>query len=340
MPKDQVFISYSHKDKKWLGELETHLKPYLRNRTITSWSDQQIAPGSEWFTEIQVALANSKIAVLLVSPDFFASDFIHEHELGPLLKKADQDGVKILWLPVRDSAYKQTPLSNYHAVIDPVKPLAQNSKRDEAWVKTAASRAVNHRWIRQLGAPRRYRKDDAPVWYTFPDGDKRLLYIAHIDVRNSRPDIAAPDCEIQLVRIYSPTLGERPSPDQNPLKVRTRAAYSQRIWPEDCRTFDVFGIDANSYANTQLLNESDVPRSRWFTPEACLTYESSHLDSKVDQGNRVGFGGERPHLDEATRYYPSGYNQGSAIFTISFVKKKNHAMPFQARIRARHDRLT
>jgi hypothetical protein len=87
-----------------------------------------------------------------------------------------------------------------------------------------------------------YRKDDAPVWYTFPDGDKRLLYIAHIDVRNSRPDIAAPDCEIQLVRIYSPSLGERPSPDQTPLKVRTRAAYSQRIWPEDCRTFDVFGI--------------------------------------------------------------------------------------------------
>jgi internalin A len=145
--KDQVFISYSHRDTKWLGELETHLKPFLRNGTIPSWSDQQIAPGSEWFTEIEVASANSKIAVLLVSPDFFASDFIHEHELGPLLKKADQDGVTILWVPVRDSAYKQTPLANYHAVIDPIKPLARmkSPKRDEAWVKICdeIKKAVN-----------------------------------------------------------------------------------------------------------------------------------------------------------------------------------------------------
>jgi len=124
------------------------------------------------------------------------------------------------------------PLANYHAVIDPIKPLARmkSPKRDEAWVKICdeIKKAVNDTDGSQqppghLSADN-YRKDDAPVWYTFPDGDKRLLYIAHIDVRNSRPDIAAPDCEIQLVRIYSPSLGERPSPDQNPLKVRTRAA--------------------------------------------------------------------------------------------------------------------
>lgn len=137
MSRDQVFISYSHKDKKWRDELETHLKPYLRNGTISSWSDQQIAPGSQWFAEIQSALTKSKIAVQLVSPDFFASDFIHEHELGPLLKKAEQGGVKILWIPVRSSAYKQTPLKNYQAIIDPSKPLAgmPKAKRDRAWVE-------------------------------------------------------------------------------------------------------------------------------------------------------------------------------------------------------------
>jgi internalin A len=135
--KDKVFLSYSHKDKKWRDELETHLKPYLRNGIITSWSDQQIEPGSQWLAEIESALTNSRIAVLLVSPDFLGSDFIHEHELGPLLKKAEQGGAKILWIPIRSSAYRQTPLKNYQAIIDPSKPLAgmSKAKRDQALVE-------------------------------------------------------------------------------------------------------------------------------------------------------------------------------------------------------------
>ena len=126
------------KDKRWRDDLEIHLKPYLRGGSIVSWSDQQIAPGSEWLKEIQLVLANSKIAVLLVSPDFLASDFIHEHELGPLLKEATRGGVKILWVPVRESGYKKTPLKDYQAaVIDPSKPLAAMTPagRDKAWVK-------------------------------------------------------------------------------------------------------------------------------------------------------------------------------------------------------------
>jgi predicted nucleotide-binding protein len=71
MPKDQVFISYSHKDDKFRAELETHLKPHFRAGSITGWSDRQIVPGSHWFKEIESALANSRIAVLLVSPDFW-----------------------------------------------------------------------------------------------------------------------------------------------------------------------------------------------------------------------------------------------------------------------------
>ena len=66
--KDQVFISYSHKDDTWCVDLETHLKPYVRNGSITTWSDRQIQPGSKWEAEINAALINTRIAVLLVSP--------------------------------------------------------------------------------------------------------------------------------------------------------------------------------------------------------------------------------------------------------------------------------
>jgi hypothetical protein len=76
-----------------------------------------------------------------------ASDFIHEHELGPLLKNAKEGGVKILWVHVRDSAYKQTALKDYQAVVNPDRPLSRmsNAKRDEAWVKICEGirKAVN-----------------------------------------------------------------------------------------------------------------------------------------------------------------------------------------------------
>jgi hypothetical protein len=82
-----------------------------------------------------------------VSPDFLASDFIHEHELGPLLKEAEQGGVKILWVPVRTCAWKKTALTNYKAVLDTDKPLAGMTKaqRDQAWqeVCDAIEAAIN-----------------------------------------------------------------------------------------------------------------------------------------------------------------------------------------------------
>jgi hypothetical protein len=134
--RNELFISYCRKDEKWLDELLKHLKPYLRDGSFTAWSDQQIKPGSQWFGEIKAALARAKAAVLLVTPDFLASDFIHENELTPLLREAETGGVTILWIHVRDSAYKKSPLRNYQSLLDPIRPLARmRQERDQAWVR-------------------------------------------------------------------------------------------------------------------------------------------------------------------------------------------------------------
>lgn len=146
--RDQIFISYSHRDKKLMRELLTHLEPYLRSGSVEGWCDRDIVSGSKWFDELQAALSKTSVAVLLVSPDFLASNFIHDHELTPLLKKAELGGVKILWVQIRASAYEETSLKNYQAVVSPPdKPLGAKSKadRDEAWVQVckAIKNAVN-----------------------------------------------------------------------------------------------------------------------------------------------------------------------------------------------------
>ncbi len=124
--RTKVFISYSHADLKWLERLRQHLKPLEREYSIDIWDDTKIAAGSKWRIEIEEALHSARVAVLLVSADFLASEFISSNELPPLLAGADKEGAIILPVLVSPSRFERTKgLSQFQAVNPPSKTLMQ-----------------------------------------------------------------------------------------------------------------------------------------------------------------------------------------------------------------------
>ena len=133
--RTRVFVSYSHADEKWLEMLQVHLAPLERSGNVVRWDDKKISPGQEWRKEIENAIRSAKVAVLLISANFIASEFIAKNELPPLMKAAKQDGTVIL--PVIISPCVMGSLSEFQAVNSPSKPLVDLSRgdRDRVWVK-------------------------------------------------------------------------------------------------------------------------------------------------------------------------------------------------------------
>ena len=134
----ELFISYSHHDVRWLEHLSVHLKPLERLYGLQRWDDRRIEAGDQWLPEIEEALARARVALLLVSPHFLASEFIERKELPPLFEAARNGGLTILWVPLRPCNWRLHPqIEPYQAVFPPQRTLAEMEdwEQDKTMVK-------------------------------------------------------------------------------------------------------------------------------------------------------------------------------------------------------------
>lgn len=134
----KVFISYSHRDREWLERLRVHLKPLKGSLDV--WDDTRIDPGAPWREEIHAALAEARVAILLVSADFVASDFIIAEELPVLLRAARAGGTEILIVVLSPAMLSAVEgLADFQAVNDPQAPLIgmDKVKREQVFLQVA-----------------------------------------------------------------------------------------------------------------------------------------------------------------------------------------------------------
>lgn len=140
--RNQVFISYHDQDTSWLARLQTTLQPLLRKETIKVWDDTKILPGSQRQEEIEQALAVAQVAVLLVSANFLASDAIFVQQLTPLLNKAKEKGLTIVWVYLSACLYAETEIATYQAAHDIAHPLDSLTDAEQQEVLVAICQQI------------------------------------------------------------------------------------------------------------------------------------------------------------------------------------------------------
>ncbi len=163
-----VFVSCSHRDERQKDRLATHLS-VLRGR-LAVWEDRQLNAGDDWYAEIEKAIATANVAVLLISADFLASDFILKEEVPRLLRRREQDGLTIVPVLLKSCAWAKIPWLSMQMRPTDARPLMslRGNAREEAWS------AIVTEILQLAEAPVLQQPDQGPA-PSYPDAPSKEL---------------------------------------------------------------------------------------------------------------------------------------------------------------------
>lgn len=136
--KVRVFMSYAHEDEEYKDELDKHLAVQKRAGKIDTWQDRKLIAGSSIHEEIDKELMSADVIILLLSSDFFASDYCFETEMTKALEKNQKGENIIIPVIVRDCDWIDSPIGGITALPKDGKSIASFDDRDAAYMQIVA----------------------------------------------------------------------------------------------------------------------------------------------------------------------------------------------------------
>src|SRR5215510_4817146 len=130
----RLFISYAHRDEDLRQELDNHLSNLRRQQIISGWHDRRIAPGQEWAEQIDNALNEAQIILLLISARFMASDYCYAKEMVRAIERHDAGEAVVIPIILSACDWQGAPFSKLQALPKDAKPIKAWNDRDEAWL--------------------------------------------------------------------------------------------------------------------------------------------------------------------------------------------------------------
>jgi hypothetical protein len=161
-----VFLSYARQDTKIVQELVRALNPLEEEGLISVWQDRRIDAGLDWREEITSRLSSADVIMLLLSPEYLASEYCWGLEMKLALDRSSDGHSHLLPVLLRPCDWRSTPLARFQALPKGGKPVTQWSSRSAALCDVIGGlREV----LAQTPPPRKSRADDTP-----PQGEQAI----------------------------------------------------------------------------------------------------------------------------------------------------------------------
>jgi tetratricopeptide (TPR) repeat protein len=131
----EVFISYHEKDEELRQELEKHLASLRRVNIITTWHNRKILAGQEIKGEINNYLNRAGLILLLVSPDFIASDYHWTVEVTRALELNAAGKARVIPVLLRYADWDNPPINQLSPLPSNREPIISWTDRDKAFLE-------------------------------------------------------------------------------------------------------------------------------------------------------------------------------------------------------------
>jgi hypothetical protein len=130
-----LFLSYVHEDEGLREELTNHLALLEHQGYISGWSERKMSAGSEWKGQIDEHLESARIILLLVSPDFMASDYCSDVEMKRALERHKANEARVIPIILRHVNWRQGPFAKFQALPVNGRPVTDFPMRYKAFTE-------------------------------------------------------------------------------------------------------------------------------------------------------------------------------------------------------------
>jgi hypothetical protein len=161
----KIFFCYAHEDELLLNKLKSHLSPLQREGLIDVWHHRDISAGAEWAKEIDINLNTAQIILLLISPNFLASDYCYHVEMQRALEQHTIGKARVIPIILRPVDWNKAPFAHLQPLPTDGKPVTSWANPDDAFVNVA--RGIRHIVEALLKAPiitAVHKTSSQPIW--------------------------------------------------------------------------------------------------------------------------------------------------------------------------------